>query len=177
MSGRGKGLGLLLWLGSKHSVRGQSFILWAHTANSPELTTQKLEPAEREFLTGGTTWTVPSVLRTLGSWQPSVQALVIPGPQLPHYNVLQSFTKQKGQRDSDILDLIRHFEDGETEAHGGFVLPQVQQPMSHDMETQTQVTCSESGLSFLLNLFFHHKRKEDCCSSKTRAYIQKKTIL
>lgn len=105
----GKALGLLLWLGSKHSFRRHGFILWAHTANSPELTTQKLEPAVGELLTGGTTWTVPSVPRTLGSWQPSVQALVIPGPQLPHYNVLQSFTKQKGQRDSDILDLILSF--------------------------------------------------------------------
>lgn len=60
---------------------------------------QKLEPAVGALLTGGTTWTVPSVLRTLGSWQPSVQALVIPSAQLTHYNVLQSFTKQKGQGD------------------------------------------------------------------------------
>jgi len=170
-----------LWvyaMAGEQTLRGHSFILRVHTVKSTELSVQKLEPA----LGGTSNWRhhrdcalSPQNAGLVGTWCPGLSEPRCPAASPQRFT---GFHKTEGPgRVGTSLVSFSHFEDRETEAHGSSVLIQVTQPMSHDVEAQTHVTCSESGLPFFLNLFFHHKRKEDLCSSKTRAYIQKKTVL
>lgn len=174
-----------LWVyamgGGQTLFKGHSFILRAHT-NSQE---HRAHCAEVGACSGGHFLLDIPLGPCPQSWECWAHGNRAPRPQwAPAPSCLTSTVSHGVHRTEGpgrlgtSLTSFSHFEDGETKARGSSVLTQVSQPMSHDMEARTHVTCSESGLSFFLNLFFlfflNHRRKEDHCSSKTRAYIQKK---